>query len=546
MIRPRLAGVAGLTLATLFTSIITAGTAQAASSGGSPPPVNATERAVTLTRPAVVRLLAQFSAVVEDPTGTYLRTPVTFEVTEPTPFCTGFGVGPDGYVATAGHCVDTTTLEGNPGQLIQVAATQVVAADPTLKLDEVLAFAEKNWTVRGPKQGSPIDLTVFVATGSLEAGNRPKLHRAEIVGYRSASAGDVALLKIDVKDLPTVPLANDADLRIGSDVISIGFPARTDAITDPTLEPSNKDGRISSKKTTGGVPLFETSAALSPGMSGGPTVDLQGRLVGINSRVAGYDNEAFSFITTSDILSSFMASKGVRPAEGRVDTLFRTAVDAYYAGHYTDAVAEFDKLLAVSPGHPQATEVRLAAIGARERYGDVPRAQLGSGLPFGLTPLVFWSIVGGGGALVLLLAVLLAVRVRRRRKSLVAGALTLGAPAQHVGFGPQPFGVAIGSTPVGAHPTGPPVAVPPFAPTFVRHPMPPPMGPISATGSHLGHTPRLGTPLQRQPMPDPHTPSSGGLPAVALLAPPPSCSRCTTALPPVAAFCPGCGSPVHA
>ncbi|MDN5857385.1 MAG: serine protease [Pseudonocardia sp.] len=474
MPRSRPATVAILTLATFCTTLLAAGTAQAAPPGDQPPPVNATERAAVLTRPAVVRIAMDFTMVFEDPTGTLLTSPADFTFSGS---CTGVGVNPNGYVATAGHCVDNTTAEGVIGTVLQEAARQIVAADPTRTPEEVIDFALKNWTVRGATPGSPVDRKVMVGTGSLDAGNRPTIRPAEVIGYKSLTSGDVALLKIDVKDLPTVPLATDADVRIGTEVLSIGFPGSADEATDPTFEPSNKDGRISSKKTMGGVPFYETSASMSQGMSGGPTVDMQGRLVGINSWGPVGETAEINFMTAADTLSAFMASNGVRSEAGRVDTMFRTAVDAYYAGHYTDAIAGFAAVLAAVPGHPQATQMRVAALGAREKYGDVPQAPVGSGLPFGLTPLAFWSIVGGGGALVLLTVLLVIHRVRRRRRAVVLPPV------------PPPYGLPFGP------PTGPgPYA--PFGPYGMPQPWsagPPPWQPAPYASS--GNTTPMATAL---------------------------------------------------
>ncbi|SHK32342.1 Trypsin-like peptidase domain-containing protein [Pseudonocardia thermophila] len=499
MTRSRPVAVAVVTLATLLTTLFGAGTAQASTKGGAPPPSNPTERAVNLARPAVVRIIGSVQAVVEDPTGTMLAAPEPIEANN-VDICTGAGINPDGFVATAGHCVDTETLEGIPGQLITAIVQRFLSVNPGVDPSAALDFAQKNLVVRGPTPGSPVQMQVYVVTGSTEAGQRPIAHQAEVVGYRPYSQGDVALLKIDVKNLPTLPLATDAEVTVGSDVIAIGFPARNDVLTDPSLEPSNKDGRISSKKTTNGLPFYELSAAMGPGMSGGPTVDLQGRLVGINSRVAGYDNESFSFVTTADTFAAFLSTKGVRAEAGRVDTLYRTALDDYYAGHYTQAVAAFDELLTISPGHPQAAQMRVAALGAREKYGDVPVTPSGSGLPFGLSPVVFWSIVAGGGALLLLLVGTLIARSRRRRADRTAAVPGPGTPPHGLPSYPPPGPVPYGGRPTGAW--GPPPPVPVNG------------APRAAVGTAILPGPPL-----------------------------PTCVRCAAPVPPASAHCVTCGLP---
>jgi hypothetical protein len=242
---------------------------------------------------------------------------------------------------------------------------------------------------------------------------RPKEHKAAILGSRPLSKGDVALLKIDVTDLPTLPLATDADVAVGQDVLAVGFPGSLDLAVDASLEPSNKDGRISSKKTKDRVPFYETSAAIAQGMSGGPTVDLQGRVVGMNSWGPAMETAAIKFLTTSSTLAAFLTEKGVRPEAGRVDTMFRAAYENYAAGRYTAAVAELDRLLAVAPTHPQAKQLRLAAFEERERFGEVAPPLPAPARMFGLPVVLFWSVVGGGGALVLLLMLVGIARLSR-------------------------------------------------------------------------------------------------------------------------------------
>src|SRR5207244_3297968 len=124
----------------------------------------------------------------------------------------------------------------------------------------------------GLAKGSPIDSKISVITGSIQGGAQGQALPARLVDFRSIEQGDAALLKVEASDLPSIELASDADVQIGTPLLSIGYPASADAVTDPSLEPSDKDGQVSSKKTIGSVPFYETSAAVTPGMSGGPTV----------------------------------------------------------------------------------------------------------------------------------------------------------------------------------------------------------------------------------------------------------------------------------
>jgi serine protease Do len=383
-------------------------------------------------RPAIVYLTETFTGYVADETGTYFNDGNPYELSVT---CTGFGVNPDGYIATAGHCVDTASPDGIKAEFITAAARQVIAAIPGVTLPEAVQFGTANWSVEGAAKGSPIDSRISVITGSTTGAATGKAMPARVVDFRPLSEGDVALLKVESADLPSVELGGDADVQIGTPLLSVGYPASADAVTDPSLEPSNKDGQVSSKKTVGSVPVYETSAALTPGMSGGPTVDLEGRVLGINSFMPAGESQAFNFIAPSTGLSELLSRNGVRNELGPDDRTYRTALDDYYAGHYTAAIAGFDKLLQVSPQHAQATQFRTAAAKAKERFGDTPVApapEPPSGLPFGLSPVLFWSIVGGGAAVLAGLVVLLVVRRGRRQGGAPA------ATAQPMPYPPVP------------------------------------------------------------------------------------------------------------
>ena len=426
------AGAAALTL-----TLVGAGPALAATPtpaptpGASPQQATPTERAAAEVRPAIVYVTEKFSAYVADETGTYFNNGNPYELTAT---CTGFGVNPDGYVATAGHCLDTYSPDGIKGDFIAAAAKDVIAAVPGVTLQEAVEFGTANWTVEGKAKGSAIDTQIAVVTGSVQGGGKPQVLPARLVDIRPFTQGDGALLKVETTDLPTVELAGDADVQIGTPLLSIGYPASADAVTDPSLEPSNKDGQVSAKKTVGSVPVYETSAALTPGMSGGPTVDLQGRVLGINSFMPAGESQAFNFVAPASGLTELLSRNGIRNELGPDDTAFRAALDAYYAGHYTDAIAGFDKLLQVAPQHAQALQYRTLAAKARDRFGDVPVAPAPQPAS---SPVLFWAVVGGGGALATGLAVLLVVLVRRRR----APAVTLPAgplPAPFPAYNPVP------------------------------------------------------------------------------------------------------------
>ncbi len=106
---------------------------------------------------------------------------------------------------------------------------------------------------------------------------------AEIVG--SDQLNDLAVLKVARTGLPVIALRPDDErLRVGETVVAIGSPFGLDAtVTSGIISALNRDLRVPGADIIPAV--IQTDAAINPGNSGGALVDLQGRLVGINTAI---------------------------------------------------------------------------------------------------------------------------------------------------------------------------------------------------------------------------------------------------------------------
>ena len=116
--------------------------------------------------------------------------------------------------------------------------------------------------------------------------------KAKVIGIDKPS--DVAVLKIDAKDLPTVRIGDPQKVRVGEWVVAIGSPFG--------FENSVTAGIVSAKSRSlpddNYVPFLQTDVAINPGNSGGPLFDLNGEVIGINSQIysqsGGYQGLSFS------------------------------------------------------------------------------------------------------------------------------------------------------------------------------------------------------------------------------------------------------------
>jgi serine protease Do len=138
-----------------------------------------------------------------------------------------------------------------------------------------------------------------------------RVFTAKVVGHDRTT--DVAVIKIEGNNFPTVSLGNDANARIGEWVLAIGNPlglentvtagiisAKGRALPE-LMNPNNSNSYAISD-------LIQTDAAINPGNSGGPLVNARGEVIGINSAIAsptGY-NAGYGFAIPATLAKRVM------------------------------------------------------------------------------------------------------------------------------------------------------------------------------------------------------------------------------------------------
>ncbi len=104
-------------------------------------------------------------------------------------------------------------------------------------------------------------------------------------------ANDLALLQLDVTGLTPATLADPTSIRVGDEVVAIGFALDLDGDPSVTLGIVSALGRTILTDTGALDGLIQTDAAISSGNSGGPLVNAAGQVVGINTAVARGDSQ---------------------------------------------------------------------------------------------------------------------------------------------------------------------------------------------------------------------------------------------------------------
>lgn len=216
--------------------------------------------------------------------------------------------------------------------------------------------------------------------------------KAKVKGLDKAS--DVAVLKIEASNLPTVKIGSAANTRVGEWVLAIGSPFG--------FENSASAGIVSAKSRTlpdgSYVPFIQTDVAVNPGNSGGPLFNMAGEVIGINSQIysrsGGYQGLSFAIpievamgiekqivtsgkvqrgrlgVTIQDINQSLADSFGLKKPNGALVSSVEKGSPAAKAG-----LEPGDVILAIN-GREIAGSGELPAIVAGMAAGETAKLQI--------------------------------------------------------------------------------------------------------------------------------------------------------------------------
>ncbi len=292
----------------------------------------------------------------------------------------------------------------------QQAANRLPGIDPNDPLFEFFkrfqppgaAGGEREAPSRGQGSGFIISADGLVLTNAHVVRNAQRVtvkltDRREFVAkvLGSDPKTDVAVLRIDAKDLPVVPLGSARDLKVGEWVLAIGSPFG--------FENSVTAGVVSAKGRSlpddSFVPFIQTDVAVNPGNSGGPLFNARGEVVGINSqiysRTGGYQGLSFAIPmeTVLQVKDQIVAHGKARHARlgVSVQEINQTLAESFQLDKPEGALVS-----SVEPGSPAAKAglqvgdvIRRVGGQAIVASGDLP-ALIGQTLPGSTVALDVW------------------------------------------------------------------------------------------------------------------------------------------------------------
>jgi serine protease Do len=177
--------------------------------------------------------------------------------------------------------------------------------------------------------------------------------KAKLLGMDKRT--DIAVVKIEARDLPKLPLGDSSRVRVGEWVLAIGSPFG--------LENTVTAGIVSAKSRDTGdyLPFIQTDVAVNPGNSGGPLLNTAGQVIGINSQIfsrsGGYMGISFAIPIDEAMRVADQLKTSGKMTRGRIGVAL---------GEMTKEVAE-----SLGLGKPRGAYVRNVDPGGPASAGGI-------------------------------------------------------------------------------------------------------------------------------------------------------------------------------
>ncbi len=367
------------------------------------PPYTLEERATAVASPALIYIETQFTG--------YLRRRDTGEALHPNTIvvtfrCSGSVVNEQGFAVTSKQCVQRSpeSIRDSAGHIL----VNLMIRDGKLTADQRDTFVKGLAGVvdfTGSKVGTPNVLKIF---GQLFQGRSgltaEPATQGEVVDDKTNPTGDLALIKFSQAGMPVVELST-TELKTNSSVVIVGFG------TNDTATPVTRIARSKPAKVTGPYgkttpPSFQMDGDLGADSLGGMVIDADGRIAGVvNSDPAA--RGANRLVINAAQITKALSNAGAANALAQTDQVYREALNAYFAGQYTESIKKFGNVLAVMPDHALATNYRQQATTRFAVEGDAKE-------PGAPTWLVVLAIVLGA---VLIMTILVVGALMRRNRA---------------------------------------------------------------------------------------------------------------------------------
>jgi len=314
------------------------------------------ERLAMYSKPAVVRIIDGAAGKI------WLQPPGTpgqaFDVSS-IALGSGFFISNNGYIATNAHVVSIThdgeqkAKEALFWQFVNQIAKQFNKEPRSIagylnEHSEFQSFQLYHHVIIPDGSAYPFEIKQYGAP----------------TGEGNDQGKDVAVIKIEVKNAPTLKLADSEKVQLQDHVTVLGYPGAADTFNSGLLssksglEATINDGKISAKKqASSGAPILQTSTPATHGNSGGPVLNDANEVIGLltfrGDTVNGQEVSGFSFIVPSNTVMEYVKSAGATNEPSPTDTLFREGLGYYWDQYYSSAIPKFEEVKRMFPQHSE-------------------------------------------------------------------------------------------------------------------------------------------------------------------------------------------------
>jgi hypothetical protein len=230
--------------------------------------------------------------------------------------------------------------------------------------------------------------------------NQKSIKHAELKGYDYRAfdgldgfkASDIAVLKVEGQNYPSVSIGDANQLNQGSELSIIGYPgaANNNGLVDSTHSLATlTSGKVSSLKKAAGSDnnLIETDATIGHGNSGGPAFNEAGKVVGIATYTidgSGEGNGTFNYVRDIADFSKLAGESSVSiNTESETQKQWEEGIELFYQARYSKSLNNFAAVERLYPEHPKASQfISLAQkrIASGEEVKNFPVTLVISGI----------------------------------------------------------------------------------------------------------------------------------------------------------------------